>query len=98
MLNVENAKIVEAVVSDVNFNFDSLMVDCVALSDKKLIPGTDTITQNVLVARQEFDNRITAWLSGVHEICSYKTACDVLDIDRCSATLMPALPILVLPV
>ena len=79
------------------------MVDCVALPDKKLIPGTDAIKQNVIVAKQEFDNRATAWLSKVNEGCSYKAACDVPDIDRYSAPLaephlMPALPPLVLPV
>ena len=60
MLNVENAKIVETLVSDINFDFDNLMVDCVALSDKELIPGTDAIKQNVVVAKQEFENRVTA--------------------------------------
>ena len=85
MLNVENAKIVETLVNDINFDFDSLMVDCVALPDKELIPGTDAIKQNVIVAKQEFDNRVTAWLSKVNEGCSYKAACDVPDIDRCSA-------------
>ena len=85
MLNVENAKIVETLVSDINHDFDRLMVDCVALSDKELIPGTGAIKQNVIVAKQEFDNRVTAWLSKVNEGCSYKTTCDVPDIDRCSA-------------
>ena len=60
MLNVENAKIVETLVSDINFDFDSLMVDCVALSNKELIPGTDAIKKNVVVAKQEFENRVTA--------------------------------------
>ena len=82
MLNVENAKIVETLVNDINF--DSLMVDCVALPDKELIPGTDAIKQNVVVAKQKFDNRVTAWLSRANEGCSCKTACDVPDIDRCS--------------
>ena len=85
MLNVENAKIVETLVSDINNEFDRLMVDCVALCDKELIPGTDAIKQNVVVAKQKFDNRVTAWLSKVNEGCSYKTACDVPDIDRCGA-------------
>ena len=52
MLNVENAKIVETLVSDINYDFNRLMVDCVALSDKELIPGTDAIKQNVVVAKQ----------------------------------------------
>ena len=85
ILNVENAKIVETLVSDINYDFDSLMVDCVALSYKELIPGADAIKQNVVVAKQEFDNRVTAWLSRVNEGCSYKLACDVPDIDRRSA-------------
>ena len=41
------------------------MVDWVALSNKEVAPGTDAIKQNVIVAKQEFDNRVTAWLSRV---------------------------------
>ena len=43
MLNVENARIVKTLVSDINFDSDSLMVGCVALSDMEQIPGTDAI-------------------------------------------------------
>ena len=41
MLNIENSKIVKILVSDIDFDFDCLIVDCVALFEKELIPGTD---------------------------------------------------------
>ena len=34
MLNIESDKIVETLVSDINFDFDSFMVDFDAFSDK----------------------------------------------------------------
>ena len=43
------------------------MFNCIDVSNKKLIPGTDAIKQNVVVATQEFDNRVTAWLFRVNE-------------------------------
>ena len=36
----------KTLVGDINFDFDSLVVHCVTLSDEELIPGTDDIKQN----------------------------------------------------
>ena len=58
MLNFENAKIVKKVVSDINF--DSLMVEGVALSDNELIPSNDATKQSVIIAKQKFDNGVNA--------------------------------------
>ena len=61
------------------------MVDSIALSNEELIPGTDDIKQSVVVAKQEFDNCVTALLSRINGSCSYKSASSVPNIDRCSA-------------
>ena len=77
------------------------MVDWVALSDKEVAPGTDAIKQNVIVAKQEFDNRVTAWLSRVNKGWSYKNLPSLCPILTGVVALLAealALPPLVLPV
>ena len=60
------------------------MVDYIALSNEKLIPGTDD-KQSFVVAKQEFDNRVNASLFRVNDGCNYTSACSVPNIDHCSA-------------
>ena len=72
MLNIENAKIIKILASDINFDCDSLIVDCVAFSDKELIPGTDAIKQSVAVVKQEFDSRVTGWLFRLMRVAAIK--------------------------
>ena len=48
VLNVENARIVQTFVGIIDFDWNNLIVDCVALSYQELIPGIDGVNRVLL--------------------------------------------------
>ena len=61
MLNFENESIVRNLLADINAEYDTLMFECVLLSDGDLLPSTDTTKIGVRQAKFEFDSRVKEW-------------------------------------
>ena len=65
MLNPENKKVLKTLISSINLDYDSLMAECIFLSEEDLLPGTQTKRISVEQAKLEFDARVKSWYESV---------------------------------
>ena len=86
MLNPENKRVLESLLKTLNINFDSLMTQCVLLSDDDLIPGTSVKKVSVELDKAEFDARVQEWFSKVHSGLKVPVNTDGERSDRLSVS------------
>ena len=65
MLNPENKNVLKTLISSINLDYDSLMAECIFLSEEDLLPGTQTKRISVEQAKLEFDARVKSWYESV---------------------------------
>ena len=65
MLNPENKNVLKTLISSINLDYDSLMAECIFLSEEDLLPGTQTKRISVEQAKLEFDARVESWYESV---------------------------------
>ena len=65
MLNSENKNVLKTLISNINLDYDSLMAECIFLSEEDLLPGTQTKRISVEQAKLEFDARVKSWYESV---------------------------------
>ena len=65
MLNPENKNVLKTPISSINLDYDSLMAECIFLSEEDLLPGTQTKRISVEQAKLEFDARVKSWYQSV---------------------------------
>ena len=65
MLNPENKNVLKTLISSINLDHDSLMAECIFLSEEDLLPDTQTKRISVEQAKLEFDARVKSWYESV---------------------------------
>ena len=63
--NPENKNVLKTLISGINLDYDSLMAECIFLSEEDLLPGTQTERISVEQAKLEFDARVKSWYESV---------------------------------
>ena len=56
----------KTLISSINLDYDSLMAECIFLSEEDLLPGTQTKRISVEPAKLEFDARVKSWYESVY--------------------------------
>ena len=65
MLNPENKNVLKTLISSINLDYDSLMAECIFLSEEDLLPGTQTKRISVEQAKLDFDTKVKSWYESV---------------------------------
>ena len=65
MLNPENKNVLKTLISSINLDYDSLMAECIFLSEEDILPGTQTKRISIEQAKLEFDARVKSWYESV---------------------------------
>ena len=65
MLNPENKNVLKTLISSINLDYDSLMAECIFLSEEDLLPSIQTKRISVEQAKLEFDARVKSWYESV---------------------------------
>ena len=65
MLNPENKNVLKTLISSTNIDYDSLMAECIFLSEEDLLPGTQTKRISVEQAKLELDAKVKSWYESV---------------------------------
>ena len=65
MLMPDNEHLVKMVVTEINSEFDQLMVACVKKNDDDILPGTFMLKISVVEDKLKFDRKVNDWLKCV---------------------------------
>ena len=65
ILNPENKNVLKTLISSINLDYDSVLAECIFLSEEGLLPGTQTKKISVEQAKLEFDARVKSWYESV---------------------------------